>query len=135
MKLNCIYLIIFEVHHNFSNVFSSTSEALISNLIYIDEGDLKRVVCQDIGLEPKDQRLFFRGKEKEDQECLQMAGLKDNSKLLLMENLACKERKLEEVKESCVISKGSEAVAKVRAENDKLAEQVYCVHIYIYLYT
>ncbi|KAM7526515.1 hypothetical protein LguiA_016417 [Lonicera macranthoides] len=87
-------------------------------------GDLKRVICRDTDLEPKDQRLFFRGKEKEDQECLQMAGLKDNSKLLLMENLACKERKLEELKESSVKSKGSEAVAKVRADNDKLAEQV-----------
>lgn len=72
-------------------------------------------------MEPKNQRLFFRGIEKEDQVYLHMAGVKNNSKLLLKENSAAKEM-AEEVKVP-QISRGSEAVAEVRAEDDKLAEQ------------
>lgn len=47
--------------------------------------------------------------------------MKNNSKLLLMENSKSK-NVLEEVK-APEISIGSEAVAEVRAEDDKLAEQ------------
>ena len=88
------------------------------------EGDLKRVLAQETGLEPKEQRLLFRGKEKEDEECLHMAGLKDMSKVILLEDPASKERKLKEMQKNQCILKAYEAVAKVRAEVDKLSEKV-----------
>jgi hypothetical protein len=88
-------------------------------------GDLKQLISHETGLEPKKQRLFFRGIEKENEACLQMAGLKNNSKLLLREDTTYGEEiKVEDVKEDSVPSKGSEAVAVVRSEDDKLAEQV-----------
>ena len=93
-------------------------------------GDLKGVIAEKIGLEPDVQRLFFRGIEKDDQIHLEMAGLKNNSKLLLKENIAKVEEvstsndKTEEVKETQV-SKGSELVAEVKADVDKLAEQAH----------
>lgn len=96
------------------------------------KGDVKRVIFQETGLEPIKQRLLFRGKEKEDDECLQIAGVKNNSKLLLIEDSASKEEmKIEEIKESSASSKGC---AGVRFEIDKLAEQVY-IYIYIYGYS
>lgn len=90
------------------------------------EGDLKRVLAQETGLEPKEQRLLFRGKEKDDEECLHMVGVKDMSKVILFEDPASKERKLEEMKRNQSILKAYEDVAKVRIDVDKLAEKVGC---------
>ncbi|XP_020537492.1 BAG family molecular chaperone regulator 4 isoform X2 [Jatropha curcas] len=76
-------------------------------------GDLKKVLVQETGLESKEQRLLFRGKEKEDNECLHMVGVKDMSKVILLEDPACKERKLEEMKRNQGMLKAYEEVAKV----------------------
>ena len=94
--------------------------ALIDSL----PGDVKKVLLHKTGLEPNEQRLLFRGKEKDDDEHLHMAGVKDNSKLLLLEDPASQERKLEKMKNSSEMSKACEAVAEVREEVDKLAERV-----------
>lgn len=45
-------------------------------------------------LEPKEQRLLFKGKEREDHEYLHMVGVRDKDKVLLLEDPAIKERKL-----------------------------------------
>lgn len=87
-------------------------------------GDIKKFISQKTGLKPNEQRLLFRGKEKEDEEHLHTAGVKDNSKILLMEEPANKARKVEEVKKSNEMSKASEAIAGIRSEVDKLSEKV-----------
>ncbi|KAG2690929.1 hypothetical protein I3760_09G213300 [Carya illinoinensis] len=92
-------------------------------------GDIKNALAQETGLEPKEQRLMFRGKEKEDEEHLHMAGVKDRSKLLLLEDTASKVRKLEEMRKSDQITKASEAVAEVRAEVDKISERVAALEV------
>lgn len=88
------------------------------------EGDLKRVLAHETGLEPKEQRLLFRGKEKENDECLHMVGIKEMSKVILLEDPASKEKKLEEMKKDQGILKAYEDVDKVRVEVDKLSEKV-----------
>ncbi|KAF4365724.1 BAG family molecular chaperone regulator 4 isoform X2 [Cannabis sativa] len=87
-------------------------------------GDLKRVLAPETGLQPKEQRLLFRGKEKEDNECFDMVGVKDMSKIILLEDPASKEKKLQELKKNEGLLKAYEAVAQVRAEVDKLSQQV-----------
>lgn len=106
--------------------------------VYVNEGDLKMEIAKATGLEPEAQNLLFRGKEKDENERLDMAGVKDNAKVILTENSPTKdkdkdeeeheekeeenvEKVEEEVKE---ISKGVEAVSLVRKENDEFAEQV-----------
>ncbi|RYQ84189.1 hypothetical protein Ahy_B10g103198 [Arachis hypogaea] len=42
---------------------------------------LNGIFASQTGLELKEQRLIFRGKEKEDEECLHMEGVKDMSKM------------------------------------------------------
>lgn len=88
------------------------------------EGELKRVLAQETGLAPSEQRLLFRGKEKDDGECLHMAGIKDMSKVVLLEDPASKEQKLERMKRDQGMLRACEAVAAVRAEVDKLAVKV-----------
>ncbi|KAJ4830605.1 hypothetical protein Tsubulata_033891 [Turnera subulata] len=87
-------------------------------------GELKKILVQHTGLQPQEQRLLFTGKEKEDHEYLHMAGVKDLSKVILLEDPASKERKLEEMKRNEGLTKALESIAQVRAEVDKLSEKV-----------
>ncbi|OAY83489.1 BAG family molecular chaperone regulator 4 [Ananas comosus] len=87
-------------------------------------GELKRVLSQETGLEPQEQRILFRGKEKDNDECLHMAGVKDMAKVVLLEDPASKELKLEQMRRDQGITKACEAIAVVRAEVSKLAEKV-----------
>ncbi|XP_019188272.1 PREDICTED: BAG family molecular chaperone regulator 4-like [Ipomoea nil] len=83
-------------------------------------GELKEVVWHKSGLEPKVQRLLFQGKEKDNNECLHMAGVKDMSKVILLEDPASKDKKMKELMKNPAY----EAVSIVRAEVDKLYNKV-----------
>lgn len=61
-------------------------------------GELKELAGTVTGVEPGEQRLLFRGKEKEDCDHLHMAGVKEGDKVLLVEDPAIKERKLNGIK-------------------------------------
>ncbi|KAG6433746.1 hypothetical protein SASPL_105362 [Salvia splendens] len=86
-------------------------------------GDLKSVIAQEVGLEPETLKLLFRGKEKEDDDRLHEAGVKDGSKVLAVEATISVQKSPEKV-EPVVVSRGDAAVAEVREEVDKLADQV-----------
>lgn len=75
--------------------------------------------------------MLFRGKEKEDKECLDMAGVKDSSKIVLLEDPASKERKLEAIEKNRGLSKAYESVSQVRAEVDLLSQKVSLGYIRI----
>lgn len=89
-------------------------------------GELKRVLAQTTGLEPERQRLFFRGKEKRDNEFLHASGAKDGAKLLLLEKHvpANVEQKVEPVMMDESMMRACEAVVRVRSEVDKLSAKV-----------
>ncbi|MCO5612730.1 hypothetical protein L7F22_066999 [Adiantum nelumboides] len=87
-------------------------------------GDLKSSLAPLTGVCPHEQRLLFKGKEKEDSEFLHTAGLQNNSKLLLIETPESKARRLEEARQKERIAKACQAVAHVREEVDKLSTQV-----------
>jgi hypothetical protein len=55
------------------------------------------------GLEPREQRLLFRGKEREDTDHLHMVGVKD--KVLLLEDPALKDMKLRALSSQVVQSR------------------------------
>nr|GEY92639.1 BAG family molecular chaperone regulator 4-like [Tanacetum cinerariifolium] len=99
--------------------------------------ELKSVVAKEIGLKPEEQKLLFRGKEMADHEHLHTVGVKNNAKIILIENLSTKNEdlenvdKIEEVNEEFTVketvkevSGGVEAVNKIRDENNQFAEQV-----------
>ncbi|KAJ1271584.1 hypothetical protein BS78_06G138500 [Paspalum vaginatum] len=56
--------------------------------------ELKAVVSMATGLEPREQRLLFRGKERQDGDRLHMVGVRDKDKVLLLEDPALKDLKL-----------------------------------------
>lgn len=85
---------------------------------------MKKIIAREFGVEPEMQKVFFRGKEKEDCDYLQMAGVRDNSKVLLVEDRRNKASSSKGINEVSEISRGSEAVAQVGAVVDKLSEKV-----------
>ncbi|ONK77076.1 uncharacterized protein A4U43_C02F2860 [Asparagus officinalis] len=99
------------------------------NLNRSHEHQILRILAQKTGLKPQEQRLFFRGKEKDNEEYLHISGVKEMSKIMLLENPEAKEQKaeemkrLEENKEDRRMSKASEAVVLVRSEVDNLCEK------------
>ncbi|XP_039133848.1 BAG family molecular chaperone regulator 1-like [Dioscorea cayenensis subsp. rotundata] len=60
-------------------------------------GELKMVLSMVTGLEARAQRILFKGKEREDGDHLHMVGVKDNDKVLLLED-PCLQRKKEPFK-------------------------------------
>ncbi|KAF2306453.1 hypothetical protein GH714_018227 [Hevea brasiliensis] len=111
---------------------------------------MKEVIESKTGLEPKQQKILFRGQEKEDREYLHEAGVKDKSKVLVLENPASKEKPVElkelegtskaevkeseemskrEMKEREEMSKAFQAIAEVREEVDKLVERVSALEV------
>ncbi|KAK6913039.1 Ubiquitin-like domain [Dillenia turbinata] len=57
-------------------------------------GELKMILSLVTNLEPREQRVLFKGKEREDGEYLHMVGVRDKDKVLLLEDPAIKEKKL-----------------------------------------
>ncbi|KAH9673099.1 BAG family molecular chaperone regulator 4 [Citrus sinensis] len=108
--------------------------------INVARGDLKKAISEKTGLDPQEQKVLFRGKEKEDNEHLDVSGMKDKSKVLLLEELTNKEKKPKEVKDSPEkkheyakdseeMRKALQAIAGVRAEVDKLSERVASLEV------
>ncbi|KAJ4786823.1 BAG family molecular chaperone regulator 2 [Rhynchospora pubera] len=87
-------------------------------------GELKKVLTQQSGLDPANQKLLFRGKEKEDSELLHMSGIKDMARLVLLEAPRSQEQVVEEEKMDPEVARECEAIARVRAEVDKIADKV-----------
>lgn len=86
---------------------------------------MKKVLAQQSGLDPANQKLLFRGKEKEDSERLHTSGIKDMARLVLLEAPRSQEEKPQEEKMTPEVARACEAIARVRAEVDKLADKVY----------
>ncbi|KAF8390558.1 hypothetical protein HHK36_025085 [Tetracentron sinense] len=57
-------------------------------------GELKMILALVTSLEPREQRLLFKGKEREDEDFLHMVGVREMDKVVLLEDPAIKERKL-----------------------------------------
>ncbi|KAI3793906.1 hypothetical protein L1987_36529 [Smallanthus sonchifolius] len=57
-------------------------------------GEMKMMLSIVTGMEPKEQRVLFKGKEREDVEHLHMVGVGDKDKVVVLEDPAIKEKKL-----------------------------------------
>nr|XP_043617199.1 BAG family molecular chaperone regulator 2-like [Erigeron canadensis] len=57
-------------------------------------GELKMILSKVTSLDAKEQRLLFKGKERDDVEHLHMVGVKDNDKVLLLQDPSIKDKTL-----------------------------------------
>lgn len=87
-------------------------------------GELKKLLTEETGLQPGEQRLIMRGKERENGEYLDMCGVKDRSKVILIEDPESKEKRFMQMRKNAKIQAAHRLINDVSAEIDKLAEQV-----------
>ncbi|ESW12222.1 hypothetical protein PHAVU_008G095000 [Phaseolus vulgaris] len=120
-------------HHNNNVMMITVAHASSHHHLFLPTNstfwDVKKLLANKTGLLPEEQQLFFGGKEKDNEENLYIEGVMDNSKLLLLENAASEEWKLEEIRKHKDMLKAFEAVAEVKAEVDELAERVFVLEV------
>lgn len=87
-------------------------------------GELKKLLTAETGLQPEEQSLLFRGKERENGEYLDICGVKNRSKVILVEDPSSKEKRFVEMRKNAKIQSIQSAISNASMEIDKLAEQV-----------
>ncbi|KAM7505809.1 hypothetical protein LguiB_004713 [Lonicera macranthoides] len=90
-------------------------------------GELKKLLTAETELQPGDQSLIFRDKERENGDYLDLCGVKNRSKVILMEDPQSKERRFIEMRRNAKIEGIHRAISCVSMEVDKLAEQVSAI--------
>lgn len=86
-------------------------------------GDVKKAFVQKTGLESNELKILFRGVEKDDAEQLQAAGVKDGSKVVLVEDLTKRVEQKPPVMTQ-EMAKALAAISAVMGEVDKLSDRV-----------
>ena len=74
-------------------------------------------------MRPQEQKLLFRGKERNDKDFLLTAGVKNEAKLILVQESTGKDHRFEENHQHQDNADVCEAVRRVTVEVDKLAEK------------
>ncbi|XXG74719.1 hypothetical protein AAC387_Pa07g3369 [Persea americana] len=90
-------------------------------------GELKKLLTAETGLQPGEQRLLFRGKERENGDYLDMSGVKDRSKIVLIEDPSSREKRFIEMRRNAKIQSAHRAISDVSMEVDNLADQVSAI--------
>ncbi|KAL6991588.1 hypothetical protein U1Q18_009701 [Sarracenia purpurea var. burkii] len=93
----------------------------------ISARELKKLLMVETGLQPAEQRLIFRGKERENGAYLDLSGVKDRSKVILIDDPASRERRLIEMRRIARIQTAQCKINDVSMEVDRLAEQVSAI--------
>ncbi|XVE48494.1 hypothetical protein DITRI_Ditri01bG0006200 [Diplodiscus trichospermus] len=90
-------------------------------------GEVKKRLTAETGLQACEQRLIFKRKERENGEYLDMCGVKDRSKVIVMEDPASIERRFIEMRKNAKIQSAHRAINDISMELDKLADQVSAI--------
>jgi hypothetical protein len=89
-------------------------------------GELKKLVSEKTGLHPDDQKVVYRDRERDSKAFLDTAGVKDRSKVVMLEDPTAKAKRLLEERRNSKAERAAKAVARVGLDVDKLATKV-CV--------
>lgn len=94
-------------------------------------GELKKLLVGPTGLRPQDQKLMYKDKERDSKHFLDHAGVKNGSKLVLIEDELSKERWFLEARKTAKMEKASKDIAAIRSDVEQLAKQVSGVEMEI----
>lgn len=87
-------------------------------------GDLKKMVAGPTKVHHEDQKLIYKDKERDSKSFLDVSGVKNGSKIVLIEDLVSREKRLIELRKNSKIDKASKEIAEITLEVDKCAKQV-----------
>ncbi|XP_010933885.1 BAG family molecular chaperone regulator 1 [Elaeis guineensis] len=87
-------------------------------------GELKKLLSARTGLHPQDQKLVYKDKERDSNAYLDISGVKNGSKMVLVEDAAAQAKRFLEMRRQARIDKASKSISQISLEVDKLASQV-----------
>ncbi|KAL9231045.1 hypothetical protein vseg_006315 [Gypsophila vaccaria] len=87
-------------------------------------GDLKEMLVKSTGLNPRDQKLVFKDKERDSKSLLSACGVKDGSKIILVQDLISQENRFLEARRNFNMEKALKSVGEVSIEVDNLVSKV-----------
>ncbi|KAG0473187.1 hypothetical protein HPP92_014620 [Vanilla planifolia] len=101
---------------------SNYHEIYISSLVTF--GELKKLLAERTGLHPQDQKILFKDKERDSSAYLDTSGVKDRSKLVVVEDSGAQAKRLLEMRRTAKMDKAAKSISQISQEVDKLAFQV-----------
>ncbi|KAK9672672.1 hypothetical protein RND81_12G116200 [Saponaria officinalis] len=87
-------------------------------------GELKKMLSRTTGLHHEDQKVYYKEKERKSKEFLDIVGVKDKSKLVLMEDPISQEKRYLEMRRTALLDKASKSISQISLQVDQLAAQV-----------
>jgi hypothetical protein len=76
------------------------------------------------GLHPEDQKLVYKDKERDSKAFLDMAGVRDRSKMVLLEDPAAQAKRLLEQRRTDKAERAAKSISRISLDVDKLATKV-----------
>lgn len=102
--------------------------ASIYHDIYINSqasfGELKKKLAEPTGLHHQDMKLYYKDKERDSKEFLDIIGVKDKSKLVLVEDPISQEKRYLEMRKNAKMEKAAKSISEISLQVDRLAGQV-----------
>ncbi|KAK9698627.1 hypothetical protein RND81_08G118900 [Saponaria officinalis] len=111
----------------------STIKILVKHLSFYHEihinshatfGDLKKILIKSTGLNPVDQKLIFKDKERDSKSSLNVCGVKDGSKIILVQDIISQENRFLEARRNSNMERALRSVAEVTIEVDNLSSKL-----------
>ncbi|KAM3375985.1 BAG family molecular chaperone regulator 3 isoform X1 [Capsicum galapagoense] len=87
-------------------------------------GELKKMLMGPTGLRHQDQKLLYKDKERDDKTFLEIAGVKDKSKIVVIEDPISQEKRYLEMRKNAKVEKAAKTISDISSEVDRLARQV-----------
>ncbi|XP_074582544.1 BAG family molecular chaperone regulator 2-like isoform X2 [Curcuma longa] len=87
-------------------------------------GELKKVLSSRTDLHPLDMKLMYKDKERDSSAFLDTAGVKDKSKLVLLEDSTAQAKRLIEMRKTNKMEKAAKSISAISLEVDRLSSKV-----------
>jgi hypothetical protein len=100
----------------------------VTHEVYVNSqasfGELKKLMSVKTGLHPE---VLYKDRERDSKEFLDMVGVRDRSKMTMVEDPEARARRLIEERRNAKAQKAAKAVSRISLDIDKLASKVYVV--------
>ncbi|XP_071734294.1 BAG family molecular chaperone regulator 1-like isoform X2 [Rutidosis leptorrhynchoides] len=87
-------------------------------------GELKKMLTGPTGLHHEDQKVMYKGKERSSKTYLDVVGVKDGSKMVMVEDPISQEKRYIEMRNNAKMEKAAKSISQISLEVDRLAGQV-----------
>ncbi|KAI7731939.1 hypothetical protein M8C21_008951 [Ambrosia artemisiifolia] len=87
-------------------------------------GELKKMLSGPTGLHHEDQKLMYKDRERSSKTFLDVVGVKDRSKMVLVEDPISQEKRYIEMRKNAKMEKAAKSISEISLEVDRLAGQV-----------